>query len=131
MNIRKNPTELIVCAGMIICAVLIGYNVFYQPQAQEIKYIPYTSSEIAELSEGSAVSGFDTVNDHFNGGRLNINLATETELAENLDGISTSLAKRIIEYRTQNGNFSDISDIMKVKGIGEKKFQNIKSKICV
>ena len=130
MNIRKDPVSLVVFLGLIIFALVIGYSAFYQPSAQEVKYIPYTSSEISEIVQSSVIFE-STENTHFIGEKLNINLATEEEIAENLDGIGTTLAKRIVDYRTENGNFSDISDIMNVKGIGEKTFENIKDKICI
>lgn len=125
MQIKKSPTAFVIFAGVIICAVLIAYNSFYNPPAQEVKYIPMTSAEIAEVSLSNSY------NSHFIGGKLNINLATADELAENLDGISTVLAQRIVEYRTENGDFNDIAEIMNVKGISEKKFDTIKNEICV
>lgn len=129
MNMRKDPVSLVVFFGLVVFALVVGYSAFYQPAAQEVKYIPYTPSEISEITQ-SVVSAQNSENTHFSGEKLNINLATEEEFAENLDGIGTTLAKRIVDYRTENGNFSDISDIMNVKGIGEKTFENIKNKIC-
>lgn len=129
MNIRKDPVSLVVFMGLIVFALVVGYSAFYQPMVQEVKYIPYTSSEISEIAQ-SSVTVQNSENTHFSGEKLNINLATEEELAENLDEIGTTLAKRIVSYRTENGNFSDITDIMNVKGIGEKTFENIKDKIC-
>lgn len=63
-------------------------------------------------------------------GKININTANLTELMT-LDGIGESKAKLIIEYRTQNGNFKDIKDIMKVKGISEALFSKIKENITI
>ncbi|MCT4594852.1 MAG: ComEA family DNA-binding protein [Anaeromicrobium sp.] len=57
--------------------------------------------------------------------KVNINLATKEELI-NLNGIGESLAVRIIEYRSNYGNFEKINDIMNVTGIGSKKFDSIK-----
>ncbi|MNW20149.1 ComE operon protein 1 [compost metagenome] len=47
-----------------------------------------------------------------------------------LTGIGESTAKKIIEYRKKN-KFNSIEDIMNVNGIGESKFNSIKSSICV
>lgn len=55
---------------------------------------------------------------------ININLATWHEFAS-LPGISDSLAKQIVEDRDSQGRFNEITDIMRVKGIGEKRFQQI------
>ncbi len=60
----------------------------------------------------------------------NINLATTIEL-DSLPGIGETFAKRIVEYREQNGDFQTIEDIMKVKGIGENLFEDIKDLITV
>lgn len=63
-------------------------------------------------------------------GKININTASLTELMT-LTGIGESKAKLIIEYRTQNGNFKDIKDIMKVKGISETLYSKFKENITV
>lgn len=62
--------------------------------------------------------------------KININSAKQSELEE-LPGIGTVLAKRIIEYREQNGKFRLLEDIMKVSGIGTKKYENIKDLIII
>lgn len=61
---------------------------------------------------------------------ININQADEEELKE-LNGIGDELARRIVEYRTKHGEFKKISDLKRVSGIGEKKFNKIKNSICV
>ena len=61
---------------------------------------------------------------------VNINTATQTEL-ETLPGIGPSLALKIINYRNENGKFSSIDEIKNVSGIGDAKFENMKSLITV
>lgn len=61
---------------------------------------------------------------------VNINTATQTEL-ETLPGIGPSLALKIINYRKENGKFSSIDEIKNVSGIGDAKFENMKSLITV
>ena len=56
---------------------------------------------------------------------ININNATHGEL-QKLPRIGPALAKRIIEYRKNNGQFGTIEDLMNVKGIGKKTLENLK-----
>ena len=51
---------------------------------------------------------------------ININTASATVIAENLSGIGHAKAIAIIEYRTANGKFTSVDDLVKVKGIGAK-----------
>lgn len=53
---------------------------------------------------------------------ININTATSGEL-EKIPGIGPSIAKNIIMYRERYGLFSNVDDLTKVKGIGQKKKQ--------
>jgi competence protein ComEA len=48
---------------------------------------------------------------------LNINNASIEQL-EKMKGIGPSKAQAIVEYRLQNGNFDQVDDLVKVKGIG-------------
>ncbi len=61
---------------------------------------------------------------------ININTATE-EMLCTLPGIGSEKAKSIIEYRTKNGNYKRIEDIMNVAGIKRGMFAKIKDKIVV
>jgi comEA protein len=60
--------------------------------------------------------------------RININTASVQEL-ENLPGVGKTIAQRIIAYRKQNGPFNSPDDLLKVKGLGVKKINQIKDKI--
>ena len=62
--------------------------------------------------------------------RVNINTASASEL-ESLPRIGPKVAQRIIDFRTKNGNFKKVEEIMKVQGIGEKVFDQIKDLITV
>lgn len=64
------------------------------------------------------------------GGKVNINSASESEL-ESLPGIGPTLAQRIVDYRTQHGPFHDVKDLLKVEGIGDKKFASLKDYVTV
>lgn len=58
------------------------------------------------------------------GGKVNINLAGVGEF-DTLPGIGPVLAQRIVEYRDANGPFASVRDLMKVPGIGPKKFASL------
>ncbi|BBB92764.1 MAG TPA: helix-hairpin-helix domain-containing protein [Methylomusa anaerophila] len=68
--------------------------------------------------------------DGSSGNLININLADKNEL-DKLPGIGPALADRIIEYRNANGQFKEPSDIKKVSGVGESKYNQIKDKITI
>ncbi len=61
---------------------------------------------------------------------ININTA-DIESLDSLKGIGVKTAENIIEYRTKNGPFKSIEEIMNVSGIGESKFNDIKDFISV
>lgn len=62
--------------------------------------------------------------------KVNINTADEAQLCT-LSGIGSARAKDIITYRTMNGAFQTIEDIMNVSGIKEATFSKIKDEISV
>jgi competence protein ComEA len=63
-------------------------------------------------------------------GLININTATATEL-EALSGIGEVLAATIVEYRTTNGPFTAIDDLLDVSGIGPATLEEIRDQITV
>lgn len=114
-------------------------NMVYQLTEDMSIYIPYVSDETLVGEDGFFSANGDTGiiisdgqdNDAGSEGVLvNINTASIDEL-DSLPGIGPAMAERIIEYRTTNGNFNSIEDIMNVSGIGETKFNEISSLICV
>jgi len=68
--------------------------------------------------------------DNANGGVVNINTADAVQLAL-LPRIGVKTAQRIVDYRTEHGPFAKTSDLMQVKGIGDKSFQNLSSYLTV
>jgi len=86
-------------------------------------YIPKIGENIQELESSNQSSGVSKY------GKVNINKASQSEL-ESLNGIGQVLAQRIIQYREENGAFKNIEDIIKVSGIGTKKYEAIKDSIC-
>jgi competence protein ComEA len=62
--------------------------------------------------------------------KVNINTANLEEL-QTLPRIGEKVAQRIIDYRKEHGQFERIEELMKVQGVGEKIFKQIKDKIEV
>jgi competence protein ComEA len=64
------------------------------------------------------------------GPALNLNTATVAQL-EALPGVGTRVAQRIVDFRTKNGGFKKVEELMKVQGIGERSFLRLKPLITV
>ena len=62
--------------------------------------------------------------------KIDINRA-EVWLLKALPGIGETLAQRIVDYRQQHGPFLNIHQIVKVAGIGETSYEQIKHLITV
>ena len=56
---------------------------------------------------------------------LDLNRITQEQL-EALPGVGPSLAGRVLEYRKQNGGFQSVDELDNVKGIGEKKLNDLR-----
>ncbi len=105
-------------------------NRFYKEQEQFKKITEQINSDSLQIA-GDANSASDSTimeslfegNDSVNK-IVNLNTAGMSELA-GLPGIGPAKAKRIRAYTDQNGPFKNKSDIVLVKGIGEKIYTRI------
>jgi competence protein ComEA len=137
---------LIVIAA-VLCAVIIGYNAFYVPDASmsTITVTTDTSSYADEAytprSAGDSSAALGAVSSNAQksagagsaktvSGKVNINTATVQQLDE-LDGIGEVMAKRIVAYRGENGSFKSIDAVKNVSGIGDKIYAKIKDHITI
>jgi competence protein ComEA len=64
------------------------------------------------------------------GGPLNLNTATLAEL-DGLPGVGPVLAQRILDARTAQGGFTAVSDLRKVDGIGDARYEQLKDLVTV
>jgi competence protein ComEA len=61
---------------------------------------------------------------------VNLNSATPAEL-ESLPGIGPTLAEAILAERERRGGFRSVNELRDVRGIGEKRFADLKDKVTV
>jgi competence protein ComEA len=84
--------------------------------------VPKTGPPVAGVPGGTAPGS--------SSGLININTASATELEE-LSGIGEVLAATIVEYRTQNGPFVVVDDLLDVSGIGPATLEEIRDQVTV
>lgn len=113
---KKATLALLLIASAFIC-IMIG--VLIGRYTADNQY-PVSDNQINNISDENI--------DPQSLGKINVNTATLAQIDE-LPGIGPVLAQRIIDYRTENGPFSVIEDLMHVDGIGEVRFNEIKDYI--
>jgi competence protein ComEA len=64
------------------------------------------------------------------GSLINVNTATATELEE-LPGVGEVIAQAIVDYRTENGPFASVDQLLDVSGIGDATLENIRDLVTV
>jgi competence protein ComEA len=62
---------------------------------------------------------------------VNINTANVKELSKNLNGVGMKKAQAIIEFREANGDFKNLGDLQKVKGLGKKTVEKNMSRLSL
>ena len=82
-------------------------------------HVPAEGEEVTASSGGAS-----------SGDLVNLNNASVEQLDE-LPGVGEATARAIIEDREANGPFTTPEDLMRVSGIGEKKFAKLEGMICV
>lgn len=76
---------------------------------------------VGESTAGQAAAG---------DGRVNLNSATLEEL-DTLPRIGPAMAQRIVEWRTANGRFTSVEDLLAVPGIGDKMLETLRELVVV
>lgn len=116
-NVTKAEKVLLGLTAVFLC-VLVGLY-FHDARETDGERVSVTTQK--EVPQETLTPDFTPVN---------INTATAAELTE-LPGIGEKLAERIVEYRTVNGPFTSVEEIMEVDGIGEGKFSDLEGRITV
>ena len=64
------------------------------------------------------------------GAPINVNTASATDLEE-LPGVGEVIAQAIVDYRTENGPFTSVEQLLDVSGIGDATLENIRDLVTV
>lgn len=64
------------------------------------------------------------------GVKVNLNTATSDQL-DTLPGVGPVTAKSILDWRTKNGHFSKVEDLLDVKGIGQATLDDLRDLVTV
>lgn len=75
-------------------------------------------------------NGYDRLSKEIVSEVININSADMYQLCR-INGIGESTAEEILAYRKKKGAFKSIEEIKNIRGISDKKFEEIKDKITV
>lgn len=110
--------------------VIIIYSKSEVENFKKTKELEKQLEEFCVQNDENSLRNDACISDVDSNGKVNINTASVSEL-EKLTGIGEKKAKDIISYREKNGGFNTIEDIMKVNGIGENGFAQIKEDITV
>ena len=89
-----------------------------------------TVPRVGESASSAQSDGGGETSSEASSSLININTASEDELQE-LSGVGPSTAAAIVQDREENGLFTSPEDLMRVSGIGEKKFAKVKDSICI
>jgi competence protein ComEC len=82
------------------------------------------SKETTHIPTSTPIQSVDT------GSLININNANQSTL-ETLSGIGPAKARAIIAHRTSNGPFKAVDELVKVRGIGQKTLEKLRSQITI
>ncbi|MFF1879043.1 ComEA family DNA-binding protein [Leifsonia sp. NPDC058230] len=115
--------------GLTDDAELSGVNLARLVADGEQLVVPRVG-EVLPPPAGNAGGGGSAGATGVSGGLVNLNTADQAAL-ETLPRIGPALAGRILDYRSANGRFAAVADLLKVTGIGQKLFDGLKDRITV
>ena len=85
---------------------------------------------LAATGAGAAPDAAKTAPAAARPGAVDLNSASEDQLQE-VPGIGPSLAKKIVDFRKENGPFKSVDDLLKVRGVGEKSLEKLRPHLTV
>ena len=118
--------------GLLGDAVVTGVNLASEVVDGQQVFVP--DEDTPQPPGGAAASGAAAVAGtgagSAPGALVDVNTADAAAL-EALPGIGPSTAAKIVADREANGPFGKVEDLMRVSGIGEKKYEGLKDFACV
>jgi competence protein ComEA len=115
-----------------ICDLLTSAGVInLEKFDKEILYNKLSNGDAVVIESGNRLTIEEMNNAHkvaFNI-PININKATLSDLIL-IPGIGEKTAAHIIQFREKSGSFKKLDDLMKIRGIKEKKFTKVKRYLC-
>lgn len=81
--------------------------------------------EAVEPTASDAAAGTSTT-----GGKIDLNTATLEQL-DTLPGVGPATAQAILDFRKRHGRFRSVSQLLEIRGIGESKLAQIRSRVRV
>jgi competence protein ComEA len=91
------------------------------------KSLPLFITAFLIFSLGAAAYAADA---QASAGVVNINTADAKQLSM-LPHVGLKAAQRIVDYRKEHGSFAKTTDIMQVKGFGDKSFERLRAYLAV
>ena len=109
--------------------------IYSKEQVQDFKKTKEIEKQVIEKCQKETEDSLSndaciTTNETITNSKISINNASLEEL-QSLPGIGSKKAQDIIDYRNQNGPFQAIEDLLKIPGIGDNLFAQIKENITL
>lgn len=132
-NTPEPPAEDDTPAAHAVTAAQTTAQTTASSAAQQVTQTPQVSqtSQVSQTPQVSPTAHAEApAESEPENGLININTATLDELMQ-LDGIGEVKGRAIIAYREEHGSFASVSELLNVKGIGEKTLEKLRDNVTV
>lgn len=117
---KKPESRILILITCIFASFILGFSAGQNLNRTPVQILHLPEVTVASEPETESVSPTEEIPT----GPIDINTATAAQL-QTLPGIGEVIAQRIIDYRETNGPFTSVGELIKVKGIGEKRLEEI------